>query len=82
MHNDNYLVSSSHSSEVRDVGNGAHRESLMNQAIVYKHVGHTKDRNSKTLFIVEGILVNHYFMKTLFLMKLLIKNFTPNQTLH
>ena len=44
-----YLVSSSYSSEVRHVGNGTHRESFMDQTVVDKHVGHAKNRNSKTL---------------------------------
>jgi len=44
-----YLVSSSNSSEVGHVGNGPHRESLMNQSVVDKHVGHSEHRYSKAL---------------------------------
>lgn len=47
-----YFVSSSNSSEIGHVGNGTHRESLVNQSIVDKHVGHPKHRDSEALFRV------------------------------
>ena len=56
----NYLVSSSHSSKVGHVGNGTHRESLMNQSIVDEHVGHTKHSYSKTLHEVGGVIVESF----------------------
>lgn len=43
------LMGSSHFSEIRHVGNGTHGESFMDQTVVDKHVGHAKNRNSKTL---------------------------------
>lgn len=44
-----YMMSSGYPSEVGHVGDGAHRESPMDQSIVDEHVSHTKHRNSETL---------------------------------
>uniref|UniRef100_A0A7C8YGB5 Uncharacterized protein n=1 Tax=Opuntia streptacantha TaxID=393608 RepID=A0A7C8YGB5_OPUST len=41
-------MSSSDSSKIRDISNRAHRESLVNKAIMDKHIGHTKYRDSKS----------------------------------
>ena len=44
-----YLVSCCYPSEVWDIGNGPHWESLVNKAIMDKHIGYAKHSNSKTL---------------------------------
>lgn len=45
------LVSGGDLSEVRDVGNGTHRESLVHKSIMDEHVGHSKHRYSQSLLI-------------------------------
>jgi hypothetical protein len=48
-----YLVSCSHSPEVRNVCNGPYWESTVDKTVVYKHVGHPKHCNSKTLWKIN-----------------------------
>lgn len=53
-------MSSSNSSEVGHVGNGTHWESLMNQSIVDKHVGHPEHRDSKPLLQHQNAIIQSF----------------------
>lgn len=65
-----YLVCRSDPPEIRHVCNGTHRESLVDQSIVDKHVGHAKHRNSKALrediMSIRGTSGAIFVMKYLF----------------
>lgn len=48
-------MSCSNLPEVRNVGNGSHGESLMDETIVDEHVGHSKHSNTKPLGMPTGM---------------------------